>query len=93
MVITTFSTLSSEHGAFQKSGGGAATQSDSDDSDSRGKTKRKGKAKQPHQALFEVNWLRVIIGKLENIYPPLTPQMKRKTSRTAIRRHRRPPWP
>lgn len=67
--------------------------SDSDDSDSdsdspprKGKGKGKGKKKATkavrRAALFDVKWLRVVIGKLTYKIHKLTPQMRHRTLRT-----------
>ena len=65
VVITTFQTVASEHSAHEHRAKPAQVDSDSLDSDSDTvKPKRrvvKGK-KQPPSALFDVKWLRVVVG-------------------------------
>jgi len=64
VVITTFQTLASEHGATSD----METLTDSDDSDGSdsfiARPKKKAAAKKAACPLFDVKWLRVVIGKL-----------------------------
>lgn len=61
VVITTFQTLASEHGAYE-----TASKTDSSDSDAGEKETRqrkpKGRSPKSSHALFSVKWLRIVIG-------------------------------
>lgn len=66
VVITTFNTLASEHGATSNKKSPTESDDDSSDSDSViAKPKKKAVAKKAASPLFEVKWLRVVIGKLK----------------------------
>lgn len=63
VVITTFQTVASEHGAYETAVPQQLEASDSDDSSSKSSRRgEKNKAKKASHALFDVKWLRIVIG-------------------------------
>lgn len=98
MVITTFQTVASEHKAYLDSGAAEkatqkkiASDSDSDSDSFAKKTLRKGKKGKAMTALFDVKWLRIVVGESVDAFllgSSLTRQMRLKISR--IDRRKRP---
>ena len=66
MIITTFQTVASEFGAHETSSKQLSSDSESESPDGKrfgSKTLKKGpKGKKTAHALFEVKWLRIVIG-------------------------------
>jgi SNF2 family DNA or RNA helicase len=87
VVITTYQTLASEFG--NPAGGNTLTAADSDDDDTESSgPARKPKAKAAGRALFDVKWLRVVLGEAVT-GSTFDVQMRLSTSRTATPRQPR----
>jgi hypothetical protein len=86
VVITTFHTLGSEYGTSKsaKAPTPVASDSDSDSSTFRPKKKAVGAKKQAASPLFDLKWLRVVIGECRKVECDSDGQMRLRTSRTTI---------